>query len=123
MTCSIDILSILCIPVRFRRTSVYLRIPSRPDCSRTFSRPRRSIGWNRRGGAAMQDDLPDETLMERIARNDTAAFDLLFQRHRRAVFSFTLRMVGDAQAAEDLTQECFLRVWRARDRYQPIAVF
>jgi RNA polymerase sigma-70 factor (ECF subfamily) len=66
---------------------------------------------------------PDEQLMQRIARNDTAAFDALFRRHLRAVFSFTLRMVGDATAAEDLTQECFLRVWRARDRYQPAAAF
>jgi RNA polymerase sigma-70 factor, ECF subfamily len=71
----------------------------------------------------MADDLPDETLMQRIARNDTAAFDVLFLRHRRAVFSYTFRMVGDGPAAEDLTQECFLRVWRARERYQPTAAF
>jgi RNA polymerase sigma-70 factor, ECF subfamily len=71
----------------------------------------------------MRDDLPDEILMQRIARNDTAAFDALFLRHRRAVFSFALRMVGDRPAAEDLTQECFLRVWRARERYQPTAAF
>jgi len=71
----------------------------------------------------MRDDLPDETLMQQIARNDTAAFDVLFLRHRRAVFSYTLRMVGDGPAAEDLTQECFLRVWRARERYQPTAAF
>ncbi len=71
----------------------------------------------------MRDDLPDETLMQRVARNDTAAFDALFLRHRRAVFSFTLRMVGDGPAAEDLTQECFLRVWRSRERYQPTAAF
>src|SRR6266700_3341606 len=81
-----------------------------------------SVGTGREG-AGMQADLPDEQLMQRIARNDTTAFDLLFQRHRRAVFSFTLRMVGDAPAAEDLTQECFLRVWRARERYQPAAAF
>ena len=71
----------------------------------------------------MRDELPDETLMQQIARNDTAAFDVLFLRHRRAVFSYTLRMVGDGPAAEDLTQECFLRVWRARERYQPTAAF
>jgi RNA polymerase sigma-70 factor (ECF subfamily) len=71
----------------------------------------------------MRDDLPDEALMQRIARNDTAAFDALFLRHRRAVFSFALRMLGDGPAAEDLTQECFLRVWRARERYQVTAAF
>src|SRR5712692_2568986 len=71
----------------------------------------------------MADDLPDETFMQRIARNDTAAFDVLFLRHRRAVFSYSFRMVDDGPAAEDLTQECFLRVWRARERYQPAAAF
>jgi RNA polymerase sigma-70 factor, ECF subfamily len=71
----------------------------------------------------MADSLSDETLMQQIARNDTAAFDLLFLRHRRAVFSYALRMVGDGPAAEDLTQECFVRVWRARERYQPAGAF
>lgn len=71
----------------------------------------------------MWDDLPDESLMQRVAGNDALAFDALFQRHRCAVFSFTFRMVGDGPAAEDLTQECFLRVWRARERYQPTAAF
>jgi RNA polymerase sigma-70 factor (ECF subfamily) len=71
----------------------------------------------------MRDELPDETLMAQVARNDVAAFDLLFRRHRRGVFSFTSRMVGDGATAEDLTQECFLRVWRARERYQPTAAF
>jgi hypothetical protein len=39
----------------------------------------------------MQPDLPDEQLMQRIAQNDTTAFDLLFRRHG---WSITLRMVG-----------------------------
>jgi RNA polymerase sigma-70 factor, ECF subfamily len=71
----------------------------------------------------MWEQLPDESLMERIARDDSQAFDALFVRHRRAVFSFLFRMVGEGTAAEDLTQECFLRVWRARERYQPSAAF
>jgi RNA polymerase sigma-70 factor (ECF subfamily) len=71
----------------------------------------------------MWDDLPDEILMQRIARDDAAAFDALFLRHRRAVFSYTFRMVGDGTTSEDLTQECFLRVWRARQRYEPTAAF
>jgi RNA polymerase sigma-70 factor, ECF subfamily len=71
----------------------------------------------------MRNALPDEILMQRIARDDTAAFDALFLRHRRAVFSYTFRMVGEGAAAEDLTQECFLRVWRSRQRYEPTAAF
>src|SRR3712207_640008 len=71
----------------------------------------------------MWDDLPDEELMQRVASNDPAAFDALFMRHRTGVFNYTLRMVADRARAEDLTQECFLRVWQARHRYQPAAAF
>ena len=69
----------------------------------------------------MDNDTPDEALMQRVARGDTAAFDLLFQRHQRAVYHLTLRMTRDAALAEDLTQECFLRLWRARQAYQPLS--
>jgi RNA polymerase sigma-70 factor (ECF subfamily) len=66
----------------------------------------------------MRDDLADEALMQLTANEDRAAFDALFLRHHRAVFNYTRRMVGENTAAEDLTQECFIRVWRARHRYQ-----
>ena len=36
---------------------------------------------------------------------------------------FVERMVGEASVAEDLVQETFVRVWRARERYQPEARF
>src|SRR5262245_55739762 len=71
----------------------------------------------------MRDERPDGELMTHIARGDPDAFDTLFLRHQRSVFGFVLRMVGDAALAEDLTQECFLRVWRARHSYQPTAAF
>ncbi len=71
----------------------------------------------------MQNESPDEILMTQAAHNDTAAFDTLFARHQNAAFNFTLRMVGDRTLAEDLTQECFLRVWQARQNYRPTAMF
>ena len=42
----------------------------------------------------------------------------LFDRHHVAVFRFLRRMTGSASAAEDLTQEVFLRVVRAAERYE-----
>ena len=61
----------------------------------------------------------DFELMGRIAVGDADAFDALFLRHRGAVYGFTLRMVsGDVSLAEDLTQECFLRVWRTRPGFR-----
>jgi len=55
---------------------------------------------------------PDEALMRRAARGDAGAFDALLGRH-----------VTDRALAEDLAQECWLRVWRARHSYQPTASF
>lgn len=68
-------------------------------------------------------ELPDEALMRRTAQGDTAAFDALMGRHEDAVFHYLTRLVSDRSAAEDLAQECWLRVWRARQSYQPTAAF
>jgi RNA polymerase sigma-70 factor (ECF subfamily) len=54
---------------------------------------------------------------------DDAAFDALFARWAGRVLHFVERMVGEASVAEDLVQETFVRVWRARGRYQPEARF
>ena len=62
----------------------------------------------------------DATLLWCIADGDANAFDQLFLRHHLAVFGFIRRMVdGDNALAEDLTQECFLRVWRNRQTLRP----
>jgi RNA polymerase sigma-70 factor (ECF subfamily) len=69
----------------------------------------------------MQDDLPDEQLMRRIAGDDTTAFDQLLRRRQSEVFRYLYRLVDNTTQAEDLTQECFLRVWKARYVYRPTA--
>ena len=66
---------------------------------------------------------PDEALMRRAARGDAGAFDALLGRHEAAVFHYLTRLVTDRALAEDLAQECWLRVWRARHSYQPTASF
>jgi RNA polymerase sigma-70 factor (ECF subfamily) len=48
-----------------------------------------------------------------------AAFEGFVLSHRRRVFGLLLGCLGDADEAEDLTQEVFLRAWRARRRYRP----
>ena len=47
------------------------------------------------------------------------AFELLYDRHGGAAFSLAYRMVGSRSAAEDVTQESFLSIWRSRLRYEP----
>jgi len=60
----------------------------------------------------------DEELMPLVAGGSTAAFELVYDRHGAAAFSLAYRMVGNRAAAEDIVQEAFLSVWRARTRYE-----
>ena len=65
----------------------------------------------------------DVQLMLDVKAGDEASFDLLLQRYRRPLVSFLHRMVRDVATAEDLAQEVFLRVYRARAQYSPSAKF
>lgn len=58
-----------------------------------------------------------------VKAGDDASFDLLLQKYRTPLVNFLYRMVRDAATAEDLAQEVFLRVYRARKQYSPSAKF
>lgn len=58
------------------------------------------------------DSFTDLELAAQLAAGDVAAFEQLYERHRRQVYSLCLRMVGDVTEAEDITQEVFLQVFR-----------
>jgi RNA polymerase sigma-70 factor (ECF subfamily) len=58
-----------------------------------------------------------------VKAGDDASFDLLLQKYRLPLVNFLFRMVRDAATAEDLAQEVFLRVYRARRQYSPSAKF
>lgn len=63
--------------------------------------------------------LSDEELMQRVAgKDDDRAYDELYHRHARRLMGFLFRQVnGDEALAADLTQDTFMRVWTARDRF------
>ncbi len=65
----------------------------------------------------------DVQLMLGVKAGDDASFELLLQRYRIPLVNFLHRMVRDAALAEDLAQEVFLRVYRARKQYAPSAKF
>src|SRR4030065_1518098 len=63
--------------------------------------------------------MPDEQLMAHLAMADIRAFEALYDRYGTLVYSTALRVVGDVQLAEDISQEGFLRIWRRPDYYVP----
>src|SRR6266566_213163 len=65
----------------------------------------------------------DVQLMLDVKSGDDSSFELLLRKYRTPVVNFLYRMVRDSAAAEDLAQEVFLRVYRARREYAPSAKF
>jgi RNA polymerase sigma-70 factor (ECF subfamily) len=69
------------------------------------------------------DDMSDEQLMLAFRYGNRGAFALLFEKHRGPVFHFARRMCGQETAAEELTQEIFLKAAASADRYEPTTRF
>src|SRR5512146_2146530 len=59
----------------------------------------------------------DERLITALEARDVRALEAIYDRYGDYVYSVCMRMVGDVQLAEDLTQEVFLRLWRRPDLY------
>ena len=70
---------------------------------------------------AVQD--PDVQWMLQVCDGSTAAFEKLLQRYQAPVRSYLAQRVGNRERAEDLAQEVFLRVFRARRTYVPRSQF
>ena len=64
-------------------------------------------------------NLADEELLQLVQTGDPRAFELVYDRHGAAAFSLAFRISGERGAAEDITQEAFLSIWRTRARYDP----
>ena len=62
--------------------------------------------------------LVDEDLLSLAESGDQEAFATIYDRHSHAAFSLAYRMVGEPQAAEDLAQDAFLKVWRGASSYR-----
>lgn len=86
--------------------------------------PSRSPTKFRKAGsvAAWRKD-PEVRLMLRVRDGDGTAFAELEARYRDRVLGWFCRRLGDRSEAEDLTQDVFLRLYRARASYQPRARF
>ena len=57
-------------------------------------------------------------LMERVKQRNPQAFEALYDAHQRLVYGVAFRMLGDRQAAEDVAQTVFLKVWNAPELFR-----
>ncbi|HJU47764.1 MAG TPA: sigma-70 family RNA polymerase sigma factor [Gaiellaceae bacterium] len=67
----------------------------------------------------MSDDRDDLELVRRIGEGDTNALRTLYERYGSILFGYSLRLLGDRQAAEECTQDVLLSVWRGARGYDP----
>jgi RNA polymerase sigma-70 factor (ECF subfamily) len=62
--------------------------------------------------AVISDDTDDVSLAKLAGAGNLSAFEMLYQRHHRRVYSLCLRMTNNQTEAEDLTQEVFIQLFR-----------
>ena len=67
--------------------------------------------------ASKAERLADEELMPLIGDKDPGAFEVFYDRHGGVAYSLAYRIVGERGAAEDVTQEAFISIWRSGARY------
>ncbi len=74
--------------------------------------------------APAMDVKPDDSaLMLRYADGDVEAFETLYRRHNDSLYRSLLRLSGHRSTAEDLFQETWGKIVKARSQYRPTAKF
>ncbi len=68
-------------------------------------------------------ETSDETLCERVAGRDEAAFDLLVERYQQRAYRLAWSIVRDAEEAKDVSQEAFLRLYQTAGSFAGRARF
>ena len=100
---------------RGHRPGGLLPLPDRSHGSRV--RPLRVVP--QQAAPASLDQLSDEQLFQRYTDGDENGFHLLMERYEPRIQGFLRKRLSDEERVEDLTQDTFLRIHRARDSYDP----
>lgn len=66
---------------------------------------------------SMDDASIEAELIRRIALGDRAAFDQLYARYSRPLFSYIAKILRDHGLAEEVLQDAFVKIWRSAPRY------
>lgn len=89
------------------------------DCAATAP-----LAYSRAMPAAAPDrPASDEDLMQAYAGGDAAAFDALYARHKGGVYRYLLRHCGSPATADEMFQDVWMNLIRARESYAPSAKF
>ncbi len=72
---------------------------------------------------SISDKTTDLDLATAAANGDMAAFEDIYRRHQRRVYSICLRMLQNAQEAEDLTQDVFIQLYRKIGNFRGDSAF
>jgi len=67
--------------------------------------------------------MNDETLMLAYCSGDTAAFESLYNKHKGSVYRYLKRQCGNEATAEELFQDVWINIIKARQRYKASAKF
>jgi len=70
-------------------------------------------------GFALTVAIDETNWIARARQGDAAAFEALYQRYERRIYSFIYRMMGNAEDASDLTQDTFVKAYMALPRTSP----
>ena len=73
-------------------------------------------------GSAL-DDLSELRIISLAQQGDSSAFEWLYNRYKRRIYFLCNRMVNDRDAAEDLTQETFMQVYRRLNTFRGDSAF
>ncbi|MGH2435515.1 MAG: sigma factor, partial [bacterium] len=65
------------------------------------------------------DEIEDRQQLASIARRDSRAFESLYDRYSRSVYSLALGMLRDPATAQEVTQEVFVIIWRLAAEFDP----
>lgn len=74
-------------------------------------------------GPIAREEVPSEVLMVRFQGGDRGAFATLVRRHKTSIYNFVLRMVRSPSAAEDLTQDVFVKIVQSSGEFKHEARF
>lgn len=66
------------------------------------------------------DIYNEKDLFRRIAEGDESAFAIIFHRHKLSLFDYGMKITKSQAAAEELVQECFVKLWLARKNLQTV---